>query len=216
MAELTSLGLQTADGRPLPHKFYRQANDPVGLLITFPGNHYGMDAPLLYYPCELLQASGWDTLALSYGFQSAGGELADEALPGLIGETTAAVRAALAVRSYPRVALLGKSLGAGLVAYLCGAEPDLAQARAAYLTPALGTPLFDPLMARTSQPALLAIGTADRFYDREVLDKLRAARPLELVRVGGADHSMNVPGDLEASLAALQQVVTATVEFLTA
>lgn len=175
-----------------------------------------MDAPLLYYPCEMLQASNWDTLALSYGFQAAGGALTDEALPGLIQESTAAVRAALAGRSYPRLALLGKSLGAGLVAYLCGAEPGLAQARAAYLTPALGTPLFDPLLTRTSQPSLLAIGTADRFFDQEVLDTLRSARPFELVLVDRADHSMDVPGDLVASLTALRQVVAATVEFLAA
>jgi dienelactone hydrolase len=164
----------------------------------------------------LLQAAGWDTLALGYGFQAAGAALTDAALPGLIQESTAAVRAALAARPYPRLALLGKSLGAGLVAYLCGTESDLAQARAAYLTPALGTPLFDPLMARTSQPALLAIGTADRFYDREALDTLRPARPFELVLVEGADHSMDVPGDLVASLAALQRVVAAAVGFLAA
>ena len=215
MAELVSLGLQASDGRPLAHKFYRQAGEPVGLLIAFPGNHYGMDGPLLYYPCEMLQATGWDTLALSYGFQTAVQELGDEALPGLISECTAALHRALSARSYPRIALLGKSLGAGLVAYLCGAEAALAGAPAAYLTPALGTPLFDPLLARTSQPALLAMGTADRFYDPQALERLKAARPFELVLVEGADHSMDVPGDLAASLRAVQQVVTAVLEFLT-
>jgi dienelactone hydrolase len=215
MAELVSLGLQTADGRPLMHKFYRQSDEPAGLLIAFPGNHYGMDAPLLYYPCELLQAAGWDTLALSYGFQSAGAELADQALPGLIQESTTALQATLAARPYRRLALLGKSLGAGLVAYLCGAEAALAQARIVCLTPALGTPLFDPLLVRTTQPLLLAMGTADRFYDPRALEKLQAARPFELVLVQGADHSMDLPGDLPASLEAVRQVVAAAVAFLT-
>jgi predicted alpha/beta-hydrolase family hydrolase len=214
VAERMSLGLRTSDGRPLMHKFYRQAGEPAGLLIAFPGNHYGMDGPLLYYPCEMLQAAGWDTLALSYGFQTAVQELGDEALPGLIGECTAALHTALSARSYPRLALLGKSLGAGLVAYLCGAEAALAGARAVYLTPALGTPLFDPLLARTSQPALLAMGTADRFYDPQALERLKAGRPFELVLVEGADHSMDVPGDLAASLQAVRQVVTAVLEFL--
>ena len=215
MAELVSLGLQASDGRPLAHKFYRQAGDPVGLLIAFPGNHYGMDGPLLYYPCEMLQAAGWDTLALSYGFQTAVQELGDEGLPGLISECTAALHTALSARPYPRLTLLGKSLGAGLVAYLCGAEAVLADARAACLTPALGTPLFDPLLARTSQPVLLAMGTADRFYDPQALERLKAARPFELVLVEGADHSMDVPGDLAASLQAVRQVVTAVLDFLT-
>ncbi len=214
MAELIRLPLQAADGRPLLHKFYRQDTDPAGLLIAFPGNHYGLDGPLLYYPCVSMQHSGWDTLALSYGFQAAMQEPTEQVLPGLIAECTAAVQAALAVRPYPRLALLGKSMGAGLLAYLCGAVADLAGARVACLTPALGSPFFDPLLERVAQPLLLAIGTADRFYDAQALDQLRGMHPFELLLVQGADHSMNVPGDLAASLQAMQQVVEATVGFL--
>jgi dienelactone hydrolase len=215
MTDLVRLDLRTSDGRPLMHKFYRQAAEPSGLLITFPGNHYGMDGPLLYYPGELLQASGWDTLALSYGFQTAMQEPDEQALPGLIGECSAAVQAVVAGRTYPRIALLGKSLGAGVAAYLCGSEPSLAAARAAYLTPALASPLFDPLLARTSQPALLAIGTADRYYDPQALERLLATKPFDLVLVEGADHSMDVAGDLVASLEAVRKVVNAAVAFLT-
>jgi hypothetical protein len=59
------------------------------------------------------------------------------------------------------------------------------------------------------------MGTADRFYDPRALERLQAARPFELVLVEGADHSMDVPGDLAASLQALRQVVAAVLGFLT-
>ena len=72
MYELANLDLKTADGRPLIHKFYRQSEMAEGLLLVFPGNHYGVDGPLLFYPSELLRDLGWDTLAVSYGFQTAG------------------------------------------------------------------------------------------------------------------------------------------------
>lgn len=214
MTELTRLPLQTSDGRPLMHKLYRQAAEPAGLLLVFPGNHYGMDGPLLYYSCRAMQDAGWDTLAVGYGFQSAVQEPDEQTLPGLVAECTAALHAARSSHAYPRLALLGKSLGAGMVAYLCGTQAVLAEARIACLTPALGSPFFDPLLERASQPCMLAIGTADRYYDAQALERLQAARPLELVLIEGADHSMDVPGDLAASLKAVRQVVEAAVEFL--
>ena len=215
MPELLTLDLITADGRPLVHKFYRHENDSDSLLVTFPGNHYGIDGPLLYYPSEQLRFEGWDTLAVSYGFQTARKEPFEEGLDGLLQECQFAVRAALESRDYSRVGLVGKSLGAAVVAHLCATDPDLAAVRSGYLTPALGTPFFDPLFKSTAQPAFVAVGTADRFYSADSMEALQSARPFELTLVEAADHSMNVPGDLSASLAAVERVVGDLHSFLT-
>jgi len=213
MAELISLPLRTADGRPLVHKFYRHPESAAGLLVTFPGNHYGVDGPLLYYPAKLLGAEGWDTLAVSYGFQTAMREPLEEGLESLVLECEAAIRGAMQSRQYPRIGLIGKSLGAGIVAYLCANRSELAAARAAYLTPALGTPFFDPFFVKTSQPAYLALGTQDRFYSAEVLERLRGQRPFELALIEGADHSLDVPGDLSASIEAAGRAVAGLLAF---
>ena len=71
----------------------RQEDEPSGLLVTLPGNHYGVDGPMLYYPSELLRNAGWDTLALTYGFQTAGIEFSHEAAPGVLQECQAALQA---------------------------------------------------------------------------------------------------------------------------
>jgi hypothetical protein len=76
------------------------------------------------------------------------------------------------------------------------------------------TPLFDPIFTRTIQPAYLALGTADRFYDPQALEALRAARPVTLTVIEGADHSLDVAGDLEASIRAMRRVTREVVEFL--
>ncbi|MFQ5943811.1 MAG: alpha/beta family hydrolase [Anaerolineales bacterium] len=214
MSELVSLGLETADGRPLIHKFYKQPEAAEGLLVVFPGNHYGVDGPLLYYPCELLRDHGWDTLAISYGFQTAGREPFEEGLDVLLAECRTAASAALGVRDYPRVGLAGKSLGAAVVAQLCATGPEFSMARAGYLTPALGTPFFDPLFIETMQPAYVAVGTADRFYSQEAVESLRSQKHFELDLIEGADHSMNVPGDLTASTESLRKVVEQLIRFL--
>jgi acetyl esterase/lipase len=214
MSDIVRLPLKTSDGYPLVHKFYRQEGASNGLLMTFPGDRYGVDGPLLYYLSEMMWAAGWDTLALTYGFQFTMEPFSADVIPGLMQECRSALDAVLAQRSYPRLGLAGKSLGAGVVAYLCQSEPSLAEARAVFLTPALGTPLFDPILVQIHHPSYVAIGTQDRFYDQGILDTLRNSRPFELTVIEGADHSMDVLGDLDTSIEALKRIVAEAVEFL--
>ena len=215
-ASMVQLSIRTGDGRPVVHSFHRQALLPRGLLICLPGQSYGVDAPLFYYPKRILQERGWDTLGLTYGFQTTMSGLTAEAVAASMAEAKAAVEVALQERTYHRLGLLGKSLGAGVLAWLCREEKSLGQARAAYLTPLLGTPIFDAAFVESSSPAYVAIGTRDRFYDRAALDRLQSRRPFELRVVEGEDHGLDFNGGLEASLRDLQTVVTDLVEFFDA
>ena len=214
MPELVRLPLTTTEGRPLVHKFFRHPESASGLLIILPGNLYGVDGALLYYPSLILGRRGWDTLAVTYGFQSTMRDTWADAMPATLAECQAALRAALAQRSYPRIGLIGKSLGSSLAAQLCISEPELASARAVYLTPLVGSPLFDSLFTQTTQPAYFALGTADPLCDLAALEELRSARPFELTVIDGADHSLYVEGDLEASFGALRRVTSEVVAFL--
>jgi hypothetical protein len=215
MPEFVRLPLKTGAGRPLPHKFFRQAAEPAGLLLLFPGNLYGVDGPLLFYPSVILGGQGWDTLAVGYEFQVTGGGIGGQGLQDILDDCRLAVLTALQGRRYSRVGLVGKSLGAGVVAHLCANVPDLVEARAAYLTPMIGTPLFDPAFVRTVQPAYLALGTADAFYEAQALETLQAGHPFALTVIEGGDHSLVVAGDWEASIEALRRVTREVVTFLT-
>jgi hypothetical protein len=214
MAEIVRLALQTADDRPLMHKFYRHEKGAAGLLVTFPGDNYGVDGPLLYYPSKILRESGWDTIAVTYGYQTAMAEMSLETIPGLIEECRRAVDVALVTQDYPHIGMVGKSLGANIVAHLCQVEPALKDARAVFLTPPLGNPLFDSSFGVLKQQAYLAMGTADRFYNAERLEILKVTRPFELTLIEGADHSMDIEGELEASLDAVKRVVSEVVAML--
>ena len=214
MSEIVRLPLKTSNGYPLVHKFYRQEGEAHGLLVTFPGDRYGVDGPMLYYLSELMWARGWDTLAVTYGFQLTMEPFSADVIPGLLQECRSAVEEVLAQRTYPRLGLAGKSLGAGVVAYLCQSEPSLVEARAVFFTPALGTPLFDPILVEIHHPSYIAIGTQDRFYDPEILDTLRSSRHFELTVIEGADHSMDILGDIESSMKAVGKIVGEVGEFL--
>ncbi len=214
MDEFVRLPLQTVDGRPLVHKYRRHADQASGLLAIFPGNLYGVDGPLLFYPSVRLWEHGWDTLGLTYGFQSGAGEARGEAIAAALEEAETAMRAVLGQTAYPRIGLLGKSLGAGVVAHLCSTMPELRGARAVYLTPPLGMPLFDGLFLHTSQPSLVVQGTADSFYDGAGLDRLREARSFSRLILPNGDHSLVVAGDLDGSIEALRCACAEVVAFL--
>ncbi len=213
MPEPTYLDLLSASGKPLRHKYFQHEGDPRGLVVLLPGDNYGVDGPLLYYPGQILYERGWDTLALTYGYQSEAAPFSVEVISGMLQECGQSVRAALGERPYTRIGLVGKSIGAAIVAVLCETEPLLEHARAAYLTPPLG-PLFDQVFKGTSQLAYVALGNKDRFYSKEALESLQDARTFSLSVVKDADHSLNVVGDLKRTMGIIERVVEETVAFI--
>lgn len=213
MVEPFKLELETADGRHLMHKYYPAAADPTGLALLLPGDHYGVDAPLLYYPALALRQQGWDTLAITYGYQAAGKLISLDEIPDTVDEVVRGLKAALAHRQAPRLLLIGKSLGAALITTLCQVDPVFENARTIYLTPPLEMPFFASAFAETSQDALVILGTADRFFNPKVLDEMRSAKSFELMKIEGGDHSLNFGDDLNATLQVLGEVVRRMLAF---
>jgi hypothetical protein len=205
------LPLKTHDGRALPHTFFE--GEGAGLLVVLPGLHYGPDGPALYHLAKQLQAAQWDILGLTYGFQAAMAFPWTDHAGETLSECGAALRHVLGRRAYPRVGIVGKSLGTILLVQLClqGIVPD--STRVAHLTPPIGNPAFDAAFAETRQPAYLAIGTRDSFYDEAALRTATAKRPTYLRILEGADHGLDVAGDLSATLRAVGQVVEDTTSF---
>jgi hypothetical protein len=192
MSRFIPLPLKTHEGRPLPHTFFE--GDGSGLLIVLPGLHYGPDGPVLYHLAKRIQNSGWDTLSLTYGFQASMTFPWTEHVAETMAETTAAVREGIAHRRYPRLGIVGKSLGCIVLVQLCSQGVVPPEALAAYLTPPVGNPMFDSAFAATRQPAYIAIGTADSFYSDTALAGLQERRPALVRVVQGADHGIDVGG----------------------
>jgi dienelactone hydrolase len=69
-------------------------------------------------------------------------------------------------------------------------------------------------MSRCPVPSLLIIGDADPHYDPTALETLNATTKPEVLVIPGADHSLDIPGNLTASIAALHQAMQAVERFL--
>ena len=69
-------------------------------------------------------------------------------------------------------------------------------------------------IARWGGHSLFVIGTADPFYDAAYLAEVQHATRGETVVVDGADHSLEIQGDVLRSLEAIMQVMRALQQFL--
>jgi len=211
MSGFRPLPLKMHDGRPLPHTFHE--TEGKGLLVVLPGLHYGPDGPVLYLLAKEMQAAGWDTLGLSYGFQAAMSFPWTDHAAGTLAECRAALAEAASQRPYDRKAVVGKSLGTVLLVQLCLQGAIAESTAVAHLTPPIGSPAFDTGFVETRQPAYLAIGSRDSYYDEDAVRSLAGKRQVWLRVLPGADHGLDVAGDLQATLGVVGQVVKDVAEF---
>jgi len=216
MAAITTLEIAGFAGKPIPNRFFRQEQAADRLGVVFPGLGYNCDMPLLYYPTKLLVERGADVLQLrpDYNvpeFLSLSGE---ERARRAFADATAALQATLAEHRYQHVTLVGKSIGTMALAHLVATEAQLAGAVTVWLTPLLRIPQVAEAASKFRGPALYVAGTADPNFDADAMTRVQEAAGAEALIVQGADHSMEIRGDLLRSVAILQQIVQAIAGFL--
>lgn len=176
-------------------RFY--AGDPDRVTLVLPGRWYPPAGPLLWFAREAAQLHGWSVLEVWDELWNDGDWLE---------WTKERARAGLAYASGTRRVVVGKSL-ASAAAGVVAAD----RLPAVWLTPLLTEPEVEAAFAGLSARTLLIGGTADPTWDGDIARRTEGAEVLEL---DGADHSLQIPGDLQASLALLGEVATAVGEFL--
>jgi hypothetical protein len=129
-------------------------------------------------------------------------------------DAAAACHAALAQRPYEKITLVGKSLGTLAMGYMLSTETALADAQAIWLTPLLWNEMLCSQVRQAKPRSLFVAGTADPHYNPSNLAKLQAATGGEQVLIEGGNHSLEIKGDVMASLRAIESVVRAVHAFL--
>jgi pimeloyl-ACP methyl ester carboxylesterase len=219
--EITNLTLHGYAGQPLPNRFFRQAEASPGLAILFPGLYYSCDMPLLYFPTRLVLQRGMDVLHLNLDYARADFQSAShsEQAKWMGADVQAGFQAGLSLRNYPRIVLVGKSIGTLALAHLLSpgspvkAHPD--QIAALWLTPLLHQAQVVTAALESKAPALFVVGTADRTYDPLALERIRAATSASVLILEGANHSLEIPGDIQRSLRFQEDILQAIDQFLT-
>jgi predicted alpha/beta-hydrolase family hydrolase len=217
MYSFKTLEIAGYHNEPVSNTFLRQDEAARQVAIVLPGVGYTCHMPLLYYPSQVLLALGMDVLWVEYNYirRPDYRALSDaEQKQWLFTDVTAACQAALAQHSYQQVTLVGKSLGTVAMSHLLATDARFAQSRRVWLTPVLRNDEVRAQIRHSGPRALVAIGTADPYYDPTYLADLQAAVKSEVVVVDGADHSLEIVGNVQQSLQILQQVTRAIQAFV--
>jgi len=167
-------------------------------VVLLPGARYPTRAPLLWFTREVAIARGYGVL-----------EVLDEPPAGEDPFAWARDRATRALEHDPPSELdvvIGKSLSSDAA--------DIAADRtlpAIWLTPLLDRPGIVAALARTTRPTLLVGSSADPTWNADAIpDNVM----LDRLQLDGLDHGLQLPGDPQASLAALKKVVKRIDRFL--
>ena len=220
MYTYNALPITGYEGKPVPNTFMRQRDATSHAAIILPGLGYTAQMPLLFYTGNHLLARNADVLLVNYDYMTAFRTL-DRATQHrwLVADAEAAYRSLSEQRAYDRVTIVGKSLGTMAMAHLFATQTFPARVDALWLTPVLSNPDVRAHIAAFDGPSLVVIGTADRFYDADVLAQIGETPSRTFAIIDGADHGISFPNsdgtiDVLQSIHALETAMKAVTTFL--
>lgn len=212
---LSSLDIAGYRNEPVPNTFIAQPGASNHLGIVLPGYRYPVEMAPLHYAGRALLDQGADLLQIEYAYYRTDflKQPASEQDQWLSSDVLAACKVGLSYRSYEKITLVGKSMGTLAMGRLL-ADSHFQKAACIWLTPLL---TVDWLCARIQQihpRSLFVIGTADKFYRPEVLSRLQQVTNGPGLVIEGADHTLEIPGDIKRSLLVLNEIVDTIQQFL--
>jgi hypothetical protein len=199
----------------VPHTYLRQQEETTHLALVFAGAGINCQHPTLYYPTREVVSRGADALLIDYCLRPDFSDFAEQEIMACVtADSLAAVKAMWGERPYSHVTLIGKSLGTAAMGYLLATLPSGLRMQAIWLTPLLTDPDLGRQIQDRPPRSLFVIGTHDPWYDAGRLEELELLTQGQSLVIPGADHLLEVPEGITASLQVMEQVVHALEEFL--
>jgi predicted alpha/beta-hydrolase family hydrolase len=190
--------------------------DPTNHLgIILPGYRYSADMPPLYYAGQVLAEQGADVLRVDYAYYRTSfmAQPQNEQDQWISSDVLAACNAALSQHPYEKITLVGKSLGTIAMVHLL-ADNRFQKAICIWFTPILTLESLRSRIEQVRPRSLFIIGTADQFYKPDILESLKNSTSGETCIIEGANHGLEIPADVPASLVMLNTIVQALRQFL--
>jgi hypothetical protein len=183
------------------------------LAVLLPGSGYGPAGPALLVPHLAARQVGAVVRVAQYPEWRPG--LDEERAVEFAAIVGAGIRETIAEVQPRRVSFLAKSLGCEVAARM---DPDIVPPGCA-VDVVWGTPVFGLPAVRAGAMAkgwrsLVVSGDADPYYDAASTSAVLDAVGGEALIIRGADHSLEIDGDVLATVDAFRQVAEAVLTFL--
>lgn len=205
-----TLVLTGYNDRTIPNTFIKQKTPASVAALVLPGWGYTAQMPLLFYTTEILLNKGVDVLQVDYAYNTLPEFAtldAESRNQWLFTDVAAAYRALCEQRTYEHIVLVGKSLGTLGVGHLLAMQTTDTNVSAIWMTPLVKHPKLRAQIKNFAGSALIVIGTDDQHYDAACLEEIGEAGTRKILAIEGANHGMNIPDDVPASIQVLEQIM---------
>ena len=210
-----SLDVVGYKNQQVPNTFITQPNSTGHLGIILPGYRFPADMAPLYYAGRILLEGGADLLRIEYAYYRTDfyKRPQSEQDKWISSDVFAACKSGLSQSSYEKITLVGKSLGTIAMGHIL-ADSLFQRATCIWETPLLTVKWLRSRIEQTRPRSFFVIGTADKFYQPDILEHLEHVTKGRSMVIDGANHALEIPGDIPKSLVVLDQIVKALHEFL--
>lgn len=202
------------NGRPVPYDLTGTTVPGRRRTVLIPGLGYTVDMPVFYYLEQAAILADSDVVLLRPRWRS---DPAFREIPPLerghwVADDIAAVLeavASFAPGTSGGLTLIAKSLGTlGMAALIQrGSFDAIPDTRTVWLTPLRQDEVTQRVLRSTDIPSLLVIGTADPSFDQDAIDAAMKNPAIRTSIHPDADHSLDVPDDIDGSVATLRAVI---------
>ncbi len=217
MSDPRTLGLTDYSGQELANQFWR-ADQPAGwLAVVLPGQGYTSDMPLLFFTRRMLLWRGVDVLNLNPSTRSAAFQSSSEVdqLSWVKADVLTGVKAALGQGEYRGLILAGKSIGSLALAGAIEQAQTLLPTAVVWITPLLKWEVVLQAALAVRGPQVHLCGGADSTFEPARLQQILTANPLSSAYVAqGANHSLEVPGNDQATFHGFSEAMLFLGKFL--
>jgi hypothetical protein len=183
----------------------------LGLVV--PGGPFFLSA-VLRVPAVALQQRGADVrdVPLSEGFNMSG-SLEDNR--DYFDGVGLQIQEMISERDWSQVTFVAKSVGTMILGAVGARLSVPGNVNALWLTPCFPLDYVTDGAIATGWRSLIVSGSADHWYDAARTTKVSGALGADHLLIDGADHNLEIAGDVGATLAALERLATATLSFIT-
>ena len=182
--------------------------------VVLSGRGYGPQGPVLHYPRLVLQQLGADVRVVTN--PTTDEHLSDDAQWQQFYSGVGTQVENFIEDSRPdRVTFVAKSLGTMALANMELSVSEFDRVEAVWLTPLFGRPDVCDGAVRKNWRSLIVAGQADGYHDAASHARVVAALGADSLVLEGADHSLEVARDINATLRAHARLVERILRFLT-
>ena len=207
MIKKSYITVKSSWGHHISNLFLTQEPKSESIVILFPGGDYSCDKPLLHYARKATLLSGCDVLSLEYGYFKTNNSFKGELFEQTLKEAKEAAELCLS-NGYKNIYFISKSLGtviAGEISKYIGYD----KINNLFLTP---IPSTIPYIVDSK--CAVVVGSKDKFFSKEEIDKVKKYPQVELRIIEGAAHSLEIDEDYMKSLEILIIVTKLCEDFI--